>query len=95
MRGGRSAVTADIVIGGDRVNTAAAGAYVVTYNVTDSDGNAAEEVIRTVEVLNRVPRPSGGGGGGALGPASLWLLGLLIPLRGGLRHRTLAISSGR
>jgi arylsulfatase A-like enzyme len=78
-------LTGAIVVGGDTVNIAATGTYVITYNVTDSDGNAAEEVTRTVEVVNRVPRPSGGGGGGSLGPAGLALLGLLILLRGGLR----------
>jgi hypothetical protein len=34
------------------VDTATAGTYTVTYNVTDSDGNAATEVTRTVKVIN-------------------------------------------
>ena len=43
-------LTASIVIGGDTVNTAIAGTYIVTYNVSDSAGNAAVEVTRTVTV---------------------------------------------
>ncbi|MCF6294919.1 MAG: DUF5011 domain-containing protein, partial [Flavobacteriaceae bacterium] len=43
-------ITANIVIGGDTVNTNVAGTYVVTYNVSDAAGNAATEVIRTVTV---------------------------------------------
>lgn len=42
-------ITANIVIAGS-VNTGAAGIYAVTYNVSDSAGNAASEVIRTVNV---------------------------------------------
>jgi hypothetical protein len=44
-------ITASIVVGGT-VNTSAAGSYVLTYNVSDSAGNAALEVSRTVNVLN-------------------------------------------
>lgn len=43
-------ITGSIVIGGDTVNTSATGTYVVTYNVSDSAGNAANQVIRTVNV---------------------------------------------
>jgi RHS repeat-associated protein len=39
-----------IVIGGDTVDTFVVGTYVVTYNVSDSSGNAATEVTRTVDV---------------------------------------------
>lgn len=39
-----------IVIGGDVVNTNVSGSYVITYNVSDQSGNAAEEVSRTVNV---------------------------------------------
>ena len=63
-------ISASIVIGGDTVDTATAGTYVVTYNVTDSGGNAAAEVTRTVTVSTAPPPPpppppppSGGGGG--------------------------------
>ena len=51
-------ITSDIVVGGDTVNTSAVGTYVITYNVVDSEGAAADEVRRTVDVV------SGGGGGG-------------------------------
>lgn len=43
-------ITEDIVMGGDTVNTNAVGNYVITYNVTDSAGLAADEVTRTVHV---------------------------------------------
>jgi hypothetical protein len=43
-------LTSSIVIGGDTVNTNAAGTYIVTYNVSDLAGNTATEVIRTVIV---------------------------------------------
>jgi hypothetical protein len=43
-------ISANIVIGGDTVNTNVAGTYVVTYNVSDAAGNAAAEVTRTVNV---------------------------------------------
>jgi hypothetical protein len=42
-------ITGDIVTAGT-VNTAASGVYTVTYNVTDSDGNAADQVTRTITV---------------------------------------------
>lgn len=37
----------------NNVNTAVAGTYTVTYNVADSNGNNATQVIRTVNVNNR------------------------------------------
>jgi hypothetical protein len=43
-------LTGDIAIGGDVVNTAIAGTYVVTYNVVDAANNPAAEVTRTVNV---------------------------------------------
>jgi hypothetical protein len=43
-------ISANIVIGGDTVNTNIAGTYVVTYNVSDAAGNAATQVTRTVIV---------------------------------------------
>ena len=43
-------LTADIVVGGDAVDTDTPGTYVITYNVADSSGNAATEVTRTVTV---------------------------------------------
>jgi len=43
-------ISANIVIGGDVVNTNVAGTYIVTYNVSDVAGNAANQVTRTVNV---------------------------------------------
>lgn len=43
-------ITASIVVGGDAVDINTAGVYVITYNVSDTAGNAAAEVTRTVTV---------------------------------------------
>ena len=43
-------ITADIVIGGDVVDVNVSGTYTITYDVTDSAGNAAVQVTRTVNV---------------------------------------------
>ncbi len=43
-------ITADIVVGGDVVDTSVDDTYVITYNVMDAAGNAAVEVTRTVVV---------------------------------------------
>ncbi len=43
-------LTSSIVVGGDTVNTSIVGSYEITYNVSDNAGNAATEVIRTVNV---------------------------------------------
>ena len=48
-------ITASIVVGGDVVNTAVAGTYVVTYNVDDAIGRSAVEVTRTVNVIDTTP----------------------------------------
>ena len=56
-------ITADIVVGGDTVDTSTIGIYIITYNVLDAASNPADEVTRTVNV-SAVPMPSGGGGGG-------------------------------
>ncbi len=45
----------DVVVGGDIVNTAAPGAYVLTYNVVDNAGNDAEGKTRTVTVVDELP----------------------------------------
>ena len=37
------------------VNTTTAGTYTVTYNVTDSESNTADEVVRTVNVADTTP----------------------------------------
>jgi uncharacterized membrane protein YtjA (UPF0391 family) len=51
-------ITSRISVSGS-VNTAVIGSYVLTYSVTDTSGNAATPVTRTVNVV-----PGGGGGGG-------------------------------
>jgi hypothetical protein len=43
-------ITNDITIGGDEVNVDIPGNYILTYNVSNSFGNVAEEVTRTVIV---------------------------------------------
>ncbi len=45
-------ITANIVIGGDVVDTNTAGTYLVTYDVSDAAGNAATQVVRTVNVVS-------------------------------------------
>jgi len=50
-------LTADIVVGGDTVNTNVVGSYVITYNVSDAAGNAADEVTRTVNVVPETTPP--------------------------------------
>lgn len=40
----------EVIVGGDTVDTSNPGTYIITYNVSDSSGNAADEVIRTVIV---------------------------------------------
>lgn len=42
--------TLTVIVGGDVVNTAVPGIYVVTYNITDDSGNVATQVTRTVTV---------------------------------------------
>ncbi len=44
-------ISNNIVIDASAVDVNTAGSYQVTYNVTDSDGNAATELIRTVDVV--------------------------------------------
>ena len=43
-------ITASIILGGDTVDVATPGFYVMTYDVQDSSGNAAERETRTVTV---------------------------------------------
>lgn len=43
-------ITADIVVGGDTVDTTVEGSYTITYDVTDAQGNPAIQVTRTVNV---------------------------------------------
>src|SRR3989344_3088456 len=41
-----------VVVGGDTVNTSATGTYVVVYDAVDSDGAAAEQKTRTINVVS-------------------------------------------
>ncbi|MCK5059854.1 MAG: DUF5011 domain-containing protein [Candidatus Pacebacteria bacterium] len=69
-------ITADIVVGGDSVDTSTPGSYTITYNVMDSESLAADEVTRTVTVESTGGTGGGGGctsncgGGGGGGPIS-------------------------
>ena len=49
-------ITSSIQVTGS-VNTAVAGIYNIAYNVSDSSGNVADELIRTVEVLEDTVAP--------------------------------------
>jgi hypothetical protein len=53
-------LSSDIVVD-NPVDTSTAGVYTVTYNVSDSAGNNADEVARTVKVVIK-PKPSSGSG---------------------------------
>ena len=48
-------LTESVVVGGDAVDTNIPGAYVITYDVEDSAGNAATQVTRTVTVEDTTP----------------------------------------
>ena len=48
-------LTAAIVVEGDDLDTTSPGEHTVTYNVSDNEGNAAEEVARTVNVVSVAP----------------------------------------
>ncbi len=64
-------ITEDIIVGGDSVDTSTAGTYTITYNVTDEDGLAADEVVRVVGVKEKeivTPTCTNCGGGGGGGP---------------------------
>ena len=45
-------ITESIVVGGDTVDTGTLGTYAVTYDVSDASGNAAQQVTRTVNVID-------------------------------------------
>lgn len=68
-------ITSDIVTSGDTVNANAAGTYVIAYDVQDSQGLAADQVLRTVIVTDPTVVCTncggGGGGGGGGGPIGL------------------------
>ena len=44
-------ITDSLIVGGDVVDVNTAGAYIITYNVSDEAGNSAVEVSRTVNVV--------------------------------------------
>jgi hypothetical protein len=46
-------ISANVIVGGDTVNTTVPGTYILTFNVSDSANNAADEVVRTVIVRDR------------------------------------------
>jgi hypothetical protein len=79
------------IITSNNVNTSIIGSYSVTYNVTDTSGNAATQVVRTVRVAPR--EASGGGGGGAIGLLELALSLLVIGV--GSRRRSGLAEHGR
>src|SRR5690606_15116412 len=41
-----------VTIGGDVVDASTVGTYIVTYNITDAQGNTATQVTRTVNVVD-------------------------------------------
>jgi hypothetical protein len=58
-------ITAQIAFDSSSVNTAVAGSYTVTYDVSDAAGNKAATVSRTVKVVaSSTSNTSSGGGGG-------------------------------
>jgi hypothetical protein len=64
-------ISSAVIVSAD-VNTAVVGSYSVTYNVSDSAGNAATPITRTVNV-----DPAAGTGGGGGGAITYWMLMLL------------------
>jgi len=57
-------ITSDIIVGGDTVNNTSPGSYFITYNVEDSLGLKAPEVVREVIVGEKQEENNNGGGGG-------------------------------
>ncbi len=86
-------ISADIVIDASAVDTTTLGQYTVTYDVTDSSGNAAIQVTRTVNVVDttvNMTEVSSNGGGCTYNPDSknfdmtfllMIALGLFYPFR--------------
>ena len=48
-----------IVVNGENIDTSVIGRYRITYDVNDSAGNSASQVIRTVNVINHAPVAEG------------------------------------
>ena len=71
-------VTARVVVSGDKVDTAKLGTYTILYDVTDSAGNAADQVRRTVRVYDPSAgsggESGGGSGGGSVLPLNQWFV---------------------
>ncbi|MCF6325343.1 MAG: DUF5011 domain-containing protein [Gammaproteobacteria bacterium] len=85
-------ISGNIITDAAAVNSAIAGSYNVTYNVSDAVGNAATEVIRTVNVTAAVANnPDESSGGGALNLSFVALALLLIGVRG--RRRMASVTS--
>jgi hypothetical protein len=51
-------ISGAIVIDASAVNTAVAGSYAVTYNVSDTSGNPADEMVRYINVIDAGQPPS-------------------------------------
>ena len=51
-------ISGNIVIDASAVNTAVPGSYAITYNVSDTAGNAASEVLRYINVIDTSQPPS-------------------------------------
>ena len=48
-------ITSNVTVDTNALNTNVIGTYTVTYNVSDSSGNLAKEVLRTVKVIAAIP----------------------------------------
>ena len=51
-------ITSSVIVAGDTVDTSTIGVYVVTYDVTDSDGESATQITRSVSVIAPNQEPS-------------------------------------
>jgi hypothetical protein len=56
-------LTSAVIVGGS-VDSSTPGLYLLTYDVTDSDGNAAKQILRTVYVTDGVGNGDSDGNGG-------------------------------
>jgi hypothetical protein len=81
------------IVASSNVDTKTLGIYTVTYNVSDTAGNAASSVSRTVNVTPEPTVPEASGGGGALG-LELAVAWLLAAWRARRRGTSLSASSG-
>ena len=83
--------TDSVTVGGDTVNTAVAGTYVVTYDAVDAAGNHATQVTRTVIVSGET---NGGGDGGGSGSGSTGTTGTTGGGGGGSGYFTVEGTTG-